>query len=200
MNMKIPIVILIVAVVAILGVLVFSNVGNASVDTQINFLSNSTLDSGDNVTFELRDAQGNALANKTVNIKYIKDGESQTFTITTDSEGKGYLTLANEKAGSCEVIVSFDGDDKYNSCTASQSITINGDTSVNTSQNTQQNSSSKSTSKSTNSSSSSNLHYDSELNVKYDDNGVIKGGQSDGMDYESVKNNPQQVDEEGNLV
>lgn len=131
MKRKIILVILIVIVLAILGALVFSQ-GDRATDTQINFISNSTLKSGDNVTFELKDAQGNVLANKNVSITYVKDGETQNFTIVTDSNGRGYLTLNNEDPGSCQVIVSFAGDDKCNPSRATQSITIEDSSSEST--------------------------------------------------------------------
>jgi hypothetical protein len=44
------------------------------------------------------------------------------------------------------------------------------------------------------------VNYDSELNVNYDSNGRVVGGQSDGASYEELKNNQPQVDEDGNLV
>ena len=211
MNKNIIIVILIVIVLAVLGAIVFTQV-NGHTDTQINFLSASTLNSGDNVTFELKDAQGNVLANQNLNINYVKDGQSQTFTITTDNEGKGYLELANEEPGVREVTVSFAGDDKYNPSNATQTITINETTysdssyqepsqsSASSQTTTQDTSSSDSSDSSSSSDSKSDLNYDSELNEYYDDNGKIKGGQNDGGSYEDLKNNPQQVDEDGNLV
>jgi hypothetical protein len=44
------------------------------------------------------------------------------------------------------------------------------------------------------------VNYDSELNVNYDSNGRVVGGQNDGASYESLKNNQPEVDEDGNLV
>lgn len=199
MNKNILIVILIIIVLAILGTIIFSQ-ANSSVDTEINFISANNLNNGDNVTFELKDVQGNALSNKTVNIKFTKDGQTQSFTVTTDSNGKGYLTLSNESNGACEVIVNFGGDDKYKASTATQTITIGDASSDQESQNSTSSASTSNTQTTSNSSSSSNLNYDSELNIYYDNNGVIKGGQNDGESYEYIKNNPPQVDEQENLV
>jgi uncharacterized protein YxeA len=209
MNKNTLIVILIVIVLAVLGALIFSQV-NSNVDTQINFISPTALNNGENVTFELKDAQGNALANENINIEYVNDGQSQNFTITTDNQGRGYLTIENEESGTRQVTVSFAGHDKYNPCNATQTITIGDATSdVSTSPDTSQNSQSTSTqpsssdnsssSSSSSSSSNSELNYDSDLNVYYDNNGVIKGGQNDGESYDYIKNNPPEVDENGNL-
>lgn len=43
--------------------------------------------------FELKDAQGNALSGKTVNITY---NTNETYTITTDQNGKGYITIVEK--------------------------------------------------------------------------------------------------------
>ena len=209
MNKNTLIVILIVIVLAVLGALIFSQV-NSNVDTQINFISPTALNNGENVTFELKDAQGNALANENINIEYVNDGQSQNFTITTDNQGRGYLTIENEESGTRQVTVSFAGHDKYNPCNATQTITIGDATSdVSTSPDTSQNSQSTSTqpsssdnsssSSSSSSSSNSELNYDSDLNVYYDNNGVIKGGQNDGESYDYIKNNPPEIEENGNL-
>jgi len=209
MNKNTLIVILIVIVLAVLGALIFSQV-NSNVDTQINFISPTALNNGENVTFELKDAQGNALANENINIEYVNDGQSQNFTITTDNQGRGYLTIENEESGTRQVTVSFAGHDKYNPCNATQTITIGDTTSdVSASQDTSQNSQStssqpsssdnSSSSSSSSSSSNSELNYDSDLNIYYDNNGVIKGGQNDGESYDYIKNNPPEVDENGNL-
>ena len=208
MNKNIILVVLIIIVLAVLGGIIFTQL-NSNVDTQINFISSNALNSGDNVTFELKDAQGNVLANEQVTILYEKDGQNQTFTVTTDNNGRGYLTLGAEETGTHQVTVNFAGHDKYNPSNATQVITI-GEASSDSSQDSSQDSSSASTSSdsstqasnstSSSSGSQSNLHYDSELNVQYDDNGVIRGGQSDGQSYQELKNNPPEVDEDGNLV
>ena len=213
MNKNVIIVILIIIVLAVLGAIVFSQL-NASTDTQINFLSGNALNSGDNITFELKDVHGNVLPNQMLNITYKKDDQIQTFSVVTDSEGKGYLTLVNEEDGVCEVTVNFEGADNYNPSNATQTITIGEATSETYEEPSQEptestssdaqaqssNSTESSTSSDSDSSNPSNLNYDEELNVEYDDNGVIRGGQNDGQSYKELKDNPQQVDENGNLI
>lgn len=196
MNKNIIIVVLIIIVLAILGGIIFTQ-ANSNVDTQINFISSNALNSGDNVTFELKDAQGNVLANEQVTITYAKDGQNLTFNVITDNNGRGYLTLGAEEYGSHQVTVSFAGHDKYNPSNATQVITIGeGATSEQGSSQDSTTSTASTTSNSSSASSSgsaSNLNYDSELNVYYDDNGVIRGGQNDGGSYEYLKNNPPEV-------
>ena len=45
----------------------------------------------------------------------------------------------------------------------------------------------------------SGLHYDSDLNDWYDNNGIIVGGQSDGMSIDYLRNNPPVITEDGSL-
>lgn len=202
MNRKIIIALIIIVLIALAGILVFSS--GIKSDTQIDFLNGSNIAYGGEVQFELKDAQGNALENQIVTISFESNGQTQNYTVNTDSEGKGGLLLNNGETGTCNITVSYAGDDKHNGCSANLTITIadsdaeNSDDSV-ASESTSQ-STSDSSSQSDSSDSSSDLKYDSELNVHYDSNGKIVGGQNDGANYEDIKNNPPQVDEEGNLV
>ena len=143
----------------------------------------------------------------------VENGENQTYSIITDVEGKGSLVLNNEAPGSYDVIVSYNGTLKYNGCSAKQTITVSEGASSDTassdtaesessSQPTQSNSSAGTSLYNGNSSSQGNLHYDSQYNFYYDDNGVIRGGQNDGMSAEYMRNayeSGDMVDEEGNL-
>lgn len=197
MNRNIIIVLIIIVLIALVGIFAFTQF-TGKADTQINFISQATLKNGDQVQFELKDAQGNALPNQKVSISFEGNGHSQTFDIVTDSQGKGGLRLNNENPGNYNITVKYDGDEKHKESSASQMITIKESTvdadSVEPIAETSSNEAQ------TTSSSESNLHHDSELNVEYNDNGKIVGGQNDGADYEYIKNNPQQVDAEGNLV
>ena len=131
----------------------------------------------------------------------------QTYSIVTDSQGKGGLSLNNEEYGTYNITVTYGGDDKHNGCSANQTITV-GETSSESSDSSQQtstessagNATTSTSTSSSQSSSSSDLNYDSDLNVHYDSNGKVVGGQNDGADYNDLKYNPPQVDEEGNLV
>ena len=202
MNKKIIIALIIIVLIALAGIVAFS-LGSKS-DTQITFLSGNNIQYGGQVEFELKDAQGNGIANQNLTISLEKDGVNQTYSVITDSEGKGGLLLDSDEYGSYNITVSYGGDDKYNPSSANQTINIgeeNFESSDATSE-TSTESSSNSTSASSSdesSSSSSDLSYDSELNVNYDSNGKVVGGQNDGMSYEDLKNNPPQVDENGNL-
>ena len=187
MNRNIIIVLIVIVLIILGGLLVFSH-NNIKSDTQINFLGNTSLKNGASVNFELVDAQGKALADKEISIRFESPQGTEKYSITTDSNGRGSLVINNESLGKYNLSVSFAGDDKYNSCSANETITITDETSQsNDYSSSYQTSSSYATTES--SSSSSGLSYDEELNVNYDSNGRIVGGQNDGADYEYIKNN-----------
>lgn len=200
MNRNI-IIVLIVIVLIILGGLVAFSLNTAKADTQITFSSNTSLKNGDSVDFVLTDAQGNAIANQNVTILFEGNGDVERYSVITDDQGRGSLVLNDEDSGNYTITVSFAENEKYNGCSATQKITL-GDVSQPTSDYSASSydSSSYSTGASSSSSSSgSELTYDSELNVNYDSNGRVVGGQNDGASYEDIKNNHPQIGEDGGL-
>ena len=189
MDKKILIAILAIIII-ILGLFVFSHPMANKLDSQITFLSDTDLENGDQVEIQLTDEKGNALTDQMVNFTLVENGEAHTYSAYTDANGKAYLVLNDENPGDYEITVTFGGSDQLNPCTAKQTIKIGDDDSENTSSNTN-------TPSTSSNSSSGQTHYDTELNEHYDDNGVIQGGQNDGMDINEVKNNVPQIDEEG---
>ena len=219
MNKNIIIAILIVVIIAVVGAFIFSQpqttTEDGKINTQINFLSQNTLKNGDQVQFELKDAQGTVIAGQTVEITYDDgSGTLQKYTINTDQNGKGYLTISGEDPGDYEVTLNYTGNDKYNGCSAKQTITIEEGTSdaeetiaenatANTVKYNEVNSSSDSDSTPTSGygdKAFSNLYYDEELGVYYDDFGTVRGGDMDGNEIGLLRDlheNPN-TDEYGN--
>lgn len=210
MNRNLIIAIIVIIVIAAVGAFALTQANSgAKIDTKINFSNETSYKNGDKVVFELTEANGNPIAGQQLNISFQKDGNNENFTVVTDSNGRGYLLIENEPAGDSVLIITYNGSDKYNSSVAQKTITIeegesdstsddSTPTDTNSSASTQQYSNESSQS----SSSSSNLHYDSEYNFYYDDDGIIRGGQSDGMSAEEVRNNYKSgdmIDSEGNL-
>ncbi len=124
MNKNIIIAILIVIIIAIGAVFVLGQ-SNGKMNTQITFKNDETFQNGEQVQFELKDSQGNVLSGKTVEITY---NSNEKYTVTTDQNGKGYLTISGESAGKYDIEATFAGDDKYNGCNAKVTITITDDT------------------------------------------------------------------------
>lgn len=216
MKQNIIIIAILIIVVAVVGAFALTNLqtnnDEGMLNTEINFLSADSLSNGQAVEFELKDEKGQLLSNQNVTIIFVENGENQTYSIITDTYGKGSLVLNNEAPGSYDVIVSYNGTLKFNGCTAKQTITIEGETTEtsdssdssesSSSEPVKNNSSAGTSLYNGNSSSQGELHYDSQYNFYYDDNGIIRGGQSDGMSAEYVKNSYESgdmIDEDGNL-
>lgn len=194
MDRKIIIALIIIAIIVLVGLISFSSA--IKTDTQIDFLTGSSLKNGDQIQFELKDAQGNALSNQKIIITFGSKYGKQNFTITTDDQGKGRLILQNETSGNYSISVNYEGDIKHNGCTANKNITIKDENSE-SSNNSDYETSTQSTSDSSysyTSDSSSN----SESNEGSDSNGVIESGQNKGVDSEYLKTHQQRV-VDGNL-
>lgn len=205
-----------IIIVVILGIFAFTlpndNTKDGKLTTQIKFLSDEKLKNGQAVEFQLCDANNNPIAGDNITVMFEENGENQTYSIVTDSEGKGSLVLNNELPGTYNVYVSYNGSARYYGSIASQTITIEeGVPETDADSQTQEgesaepiatNSSAGTSLYNGNSTASQNLHYDSQYNFYYDDNGIIRGGQSDGMSADYMRNayeSGDMVDEEGNL-
>ena len=179
-NKNAIIAILIIIIVVVVAVFALNpGLTNGKTNTQITFLGGDTVHDGDKIEFELKDQQGTALANQNITITY----ESQNFTVQTDSQGKSYLELVNQKPGEHKIKVTFNQTDKYNGCTAEKTIKLEDDGTNATVPSSAKTTNSNSTSSSSKGSSSDNgftLYYDTELNEFYGSDGKIIGGQNDG--------------------
>ena len=174
MKRKIIIALIIIVLIVLGGLIVFSS--GIKSDTQINFLSNTSLKNGDQVEFELKDAQGDVLSNQNITITFEGNGQKQSFTITTDSQGRGGLLLNEQADGNYSISVKYDGDEKHNGCTANQAITIGDASKSSDYSETASNYTDSSTSKSNNEQNSNS-------------NNIIQSGQNEGLDSEYINNN-----------
>lgn len=202
MNRNIIIALIIIFLIILAGIITFSQFATKA-DAEITFSSNASLKNGDAVEFQLTDAKGNPISNQNLSISFGANGTYEHYSIVTNYEGKGALVLNNEDSGNYNVKVIFDGNEQFNECNASQNITITGITNESYSEdtyteNTDDYSNDGYTEQTYSDSSSSDLTYDSELNVNYDSNGRVVGGQNDGADINELRNNPPNV-VDGNL-
>jgi ABC-type Na+ efflux pump permease subunit len=204
MNRNIIIAIIIIVIIAIVGAFVLTNQGsNEKIDVKINYLNdNATFKNGDEFQFELKDAQGNAVTGQIVNITY----NNEKYSVVTDNSGKAFLTIAGEEPGKYDVTVDYNGTAKYNGCTAKTTVTVEEGTSTaaanstaNSTASTAAYNNATSTGSGQQQATSSQSYYDADLNVYYDSNGKIIGGQNDGSSIYEVRNNQPQIDEQGNL-
>ena len=209
MNKNILIIAIIVVLVAIVGIFLFTqphNTQQGKLNTEINFLSESNLKNGEAVEFVLTDDQSQPLASQNVTINFVENGENQTYSIFTDNEGKGSLVINNEAPGDYEVYVSYNGSVRYNGCMSKLKITVEEgyvEPSTDDSNETAPTNSSAGTSLyNGGQSANSQLHYDSQYNFYYDDNGIIRGGQNDGYSAQYIRDlyeSGNMTDEDGNL-
>ena len=124
MNRNIIIAIIIIIIIAIVGAFVLTQHSGEKINTQINYLNeNATFNNGDEFQFELKDANGNAIAGEQLNITYSND-ENQSYTVVTDSNGVGTFNIENEPAGDNVVIVKYAGNDKYGDYELQKTITV----------------------------------------------------------------------------
>ena len=122
MNKNIIIAILVVILIAVAAALAFGQFSKT--DTQINILSENTLQNGEQVQFELKDSQGNAISGQNVSITY---NGNEKYSVITDSNGKGYLLISGEYGGKYDIQIEYKGNDRYNGCAAKDTITITDD-------------------------------------------------------------------------
>ena len=89
--------------------------------------------------------------------------------MTTDQNGKGYLTIAGVSSGKYDVEVKFAGDDTYNGCDAKATITFDADSAADNLPTSTTSSAATTASKS----STSGWTYNSEWNCWVDANGIV---------------------------
>lgn len=118
MNKNIIIVILVVIIIALGAFFVLGQ--NNKVNTEIKIINNETFQNGEQLQIELKDAQGKAVSGQMLNISF----NNQKYSITTDQNGKVYLNFNGLSAGKYDVEANYSGNDKYNGCSAKESITI----------------------------------------------------------------------------
>ena len=193
-DQAILIAIIIVIIVAVVAIFAFSHpaaqTADGKLNTQINFLSKDSLKNGEPVQIELKDLQGNPIVGQTVVISFEENGQHQEYTVVTDNLGQAFLVLSGEPTGQHNIKVNYNGSDKYNGCTAEKTITIEeGQTTTPTTTANQSTASTVKYKNQTNNGQAKQTYYDKELNVYYDSNGRVIGGQSDGANIYELRNN-----------
>ena len=200
MKKKITLLLLSIFIVAVaVGAAVAAE---AKTNTEIKMLSKKTLKNGDAIEFQLKDAQGKAIASQKVNISFEANGKLENYSVITDKDGKFYLVLKNEELGDHKVIANYPGNDKYNPSKLEETIKIvNGESDA---QKTDANSTANTvrydnttTNNSTNGGSDEILYYDAQYNFYYNQWGIIVGGQNDGADAEEIATFYKQQEEKG---
>lgn len=113
----------IVVIVLFFCVAASSHIIESQEKTNLKIISNSTLFNGDDITVKLTNESGEGIANKTVNLTLIKNGEKINLVNTTDSEGLATFDI-NVTSGNYSVECDFKGDDYYKESNVTNNVTI----------------------------------------------------------------------------
>ena len=161
MDNKVIVIIGVIIVIAIF-VALFLNFNVSKEEAMITMVSNSSIKENSSIKLKLTTLNETPISNQTVNIKIIdENGTIDEYSVKTNEKGRAEVKLNKIKSGEYKVNFTYDGNDKYKSSNLSKEIKI------------EENVVDNPTPQQTKSSSSSNIHYDKELNVYYDDNGKI---------------------------
>ena len=199
MNKNIIIAILIVIIIAIGAAVVLGNQHQSASKqtTQIDVLNKTGLQNGEQLQFQLKAANGTALSGQNVNLTF----NNEKYTVTTDQNGKGYLTIQGEDAGTYNMTLDYAGNDKYDKCSINTTITIEDGEADEPTEETEDTSTANSGSNDSsgdgtdNSSSKYHGFNGADEGIQVDDNGKIHapGTQYDGMsmdDYIAWQEDP----------
>ena len=122
------IIILLVVIIAILAIVVgvmFTQSIHAKEPTKVKITSNKTLYEGKDLTIKLTDLNKTALSKEKVNIT-IKNSKGKVVankTVKTNDKGNAKLDL-NLKKGKYDVVVSYGGNENYTGNNTTQKLTI----------------------------------------------------------------------------
>lgn len=121
---KIIIVALIVIIIVLLGAIFAMMPNMFKQDTKLKFKGNSTLNQGDYLKIKLTDNNGTAIANQTINVTITdENGGSDYHSVITNDNGNAAIQF-EKGPGKYKVTVTYGGNDKYNGCSATKTITV----------------------------------------------------------------------------
>ncbi len=121
---KIIIVALIVIIIVLLGAIFAMMPNMFKQDTKLKFKGNSTLNQGDYLKIKLTDDNGTAIANQTINITITDENEGSDYhSVITNDNGNAAIQVEKDP-GKYKVTVTYGGNDKYNGCSATKTITV----------------------------------------------------------------------------
>lgn len=119
-NTVIALLFVIIALLAVLAImfspLVAKDASNLTIDDK-------EINAGDSLVVKLSDVNGNPISNETINIK-LTDKEGMTIDEKATTNSKGNANLKIEETGNYSASCSYDGGDKYSSCSISENIKV----------------------------------------------------------------------------
>lgn len=144
-----------IIVILVVGISIMV-LGPSKIDTVLT-MDNSTITEGEYIQITLTDVNGTGLANKLIKINLTSENKHIRTSVETNYNGIASLKLDEGDYGEYTVDMIFEGDDEYNPSNFTGMLTVKEKPKP-TPQPQQ--------------TSSNNIHYDSELNLYYNDEGI----------------------------
>lgn len=109
MDLK-KVIIALVIIILIVGIAAYGFIAVNSADTKIEITVNSPAKNGDNITLQLKDSYRKVYPDQSIDVKILDDsGWAHKYTVTTDSDGCGYVPIETLDNGEYTVHVDFNG-------------------------------------------------------------------------------------------
>ena len=100
-------IVIVIVIVAIGG---YFYISSNTTDSKIEVLSNSTLDNGKYIEFDLKDEYRNVLPGEKVDVKILNDiGGATKSTVVTDQSGHATVALTGMENGNYTVHITYNG-------------------------------------------------------------------------------------------
>ena len=109
MDLK-KVIIAVVIVILVVGIAAYAFIAVNSANTKIEITVNSTIQNGDNITVQLKDNYRNVYPDQVIDVKILDDsGWPYKYSVTTDSNGCGYVPINALDNGEYTVHANFNG-------------------------------------------------------------------------------------------
>lgn len=109
MDLK-KVIIALVIIILIVGIAAYGFIAVNSADTKIEITVNSPAKNGDNITLQLKDSYRKVYPDQSIDVKILDDsGWAHKYTVTTDSDGCGYVPIETMDNGEYTVHADFNG-------------------------------------------------------------------------------------------
>lgn len=126
-NKLIIIGVIIVILAVIAGFMLTSSSDDSQGDTKLDILTQGAISENGTIDVKLTNIDGVAIRDKVVHVSVTDDKGNVVFSedVTTYANGVANVKLNDVKAGTYNIEVTFDGDDKFTSSSVSEKLTIN---------------------------------------------------------------------------
>lgn len=122
----------IIVILAVIAGFMLTSSGSSQEDTKLAILTEGAISENGTLDVKLTNIDGVAIRDKVVHVSVTDDKGNVVYSqdSTTYANGVANIKLNDVKAGTYNVEVTFDGDDKFTQSSVSQKLTINPGASV----------------------------------------------------------------------